>query len=200
MAPTPELLREFVNPMHEFSIKYPPKFDTFPASSPDISLILKHRDTGFPTFNIAVRPGKYSSDARSQSRKILDEYRAVGITDGKIINSFESRISRFPALTAEIEYKSSRAVHISSVTVVSSPTKHYILTYIDLAPKYDSNKYLRDGLLNSFVSWDGQSELLEIRSQKRALRLNIILALLLGLTVGFLIIAGYIKIRDRLVK
>lgn len=140
----------FTHPEFKFTVSYPKEFEQAPSPSPQAALVLRHRERGFPTFTVTLHPGPFIPGERhdQKEREVLASYRAVGITDARLIASHQEGER---GLVVEIGFSQGGESRRSQVTLLSGTAQHYILTYIDRETSWSASEPLRNALTRSFI-------------------------------------------------
>jgi len=178
--------QEFRNEFFNFRLSIPAQFESLKTTQPSAPLLLKFRDSDYPTFNIVVMPGRFdatiAADPKKQLEAIIESYKQVGIMNAAGLSS--ERISRpdFEFFRAKLQYQNQAQDFTSDVSLIPGDQVHYVLTFIDRANDYPKHSVLADSLLASFALIKAPST--EVKLDKGIPKLYpLMMALLLVLTL-----------------
>jgi hypothetical protein len=146
------LLKAFEAPAFELSLSYPVQFETLALKNQAVVLALKHAQSGYPTLNVVVQPGPYlawASSEASQTQRILESYKLVGINMAKAIKAWKGKAGNQNAFFLDLEYTNGARKFVSTAAITSGLSKHFIITYIDQADTFEANLYLRNAVFSS---------------------------------------------------
>ena len=132
----------FTNWDYKFRISIPEAFQAEKDPAPNVGVLVKNKEHGYPTFNVVIVPGLYKAGTLAPQKQldlIAKEYVSVGIPQPRVISSSQSKISDRNAFTAVLEYGMGDQILRSSVTKISGVTSHFILTFVDTADKFDAS-------------------------------------------------------------
>lgn len=146
-------MKQFSAAEHGLTFSYPTTLEPVTVDLPQSVSALRGRETGFPSFNVLVSADTYQPEKISENdyrEKILNDYRAVGLTDAKVVRSYSSPIDGTMVYTAELRYQNNGQVLLAAVTLLpAGQHKHFILTYIDLGEDFYRKKRAREEIINS---------------------------------------------------
>lgn len=153
-------LHTFRDPNGGFEISYGNTFELMPPSSSEVALVLRSRETGYPTFNVIrepCSPALLERSASEQAERLASEYRHVGLTDTRILDSALRKVQGRSAFTATLEYNSQNKVFVSQVTRILLPSYCLVSTFIDERDNFEKNRFLKsqldDGLKLIETAW-----------------------------------------------
>jgi len=144
----------FEHPQYNFKFDAPIEFETVRDPEPNVAVLLKHREFGYPTFNVVLEGGGFvprAEAAKYQGEEIVREYALVGFTDATLLNSSTIEVSGVPALRANIGYSYQGKELLATVWELSGSSEHLILTFI--RGKFDQTaEAWQEKLISSFVT------------------------------------------------
>lgn len=118
---------------------------------PQVVVHLRSSSSNFPAFVVTEHPGAKAlsrNTFRSVAEQIRSEYHQIGFLDAEILHAVPSMQQGQQILTVELRYRRDGVPFISSVTVVPTEGKHFLLTYTQPESEFAPAK--RDGLVTSF--------------------------------------------------
>ncbi|RIL08514.1 MAG: hypothetical protein DCC75_08695 [Proteobacteria bacterium] len=171
-----------------FSLDFPRDFEAVDtkAAVPGLILAVRHREMGFPTFNVIMQPGAFEFEESSYKReadRIVDSYRALGITDAALLSSELSSISGLQALITRIRYTNQERLLIAQAAIISGQDRHYILTYIDTESNFEGNINLAAKLYLGVKLEGGDSVVKEPLKTIDPLPVGVLAALIISLAL-----------------
>jgi hypothetical protein len=144
----------FRSDLFSFSVTYPGRYREVPVNSRTVALALRTEGTPFPTLNVVVQPRGYHP--RSETRHvedIVDDYRRVGFTDAKAVEttSIVTKAGILPWPGVEVAYSSGNRC-LRSLVVIAQPARafHYTITIIDTEEGFAQHRTEREEILRSF--------------------------------------------------
>lgn len=149
-----ESITAHINEVHGITLSYSDQLSMASPSPTGTLLLLTSAQGGYPTLNVIVQPGLFNEPPgapKEISEKTLNEYRAVGLTDARVLRPYIAPIANTPSLTVEIQYSNNGEQLISAVSYLNNVDRYFIITYIDRAADFYRNKRIREDLVNSII-------------------------------------------------
>jgi hypothetical protein len=121
------------------------------VASPDVLAAYRHAQTGFPTFNIVMRPGQYDigRSLRTQADEVLQSFRLAGIAEPRLLEVKKAKISGQAGLSLETAYSYGDGELVVSTVILPAGDRYYILTYTDKAEHYSANSALKSSIFEN---------------------------------------------------
>jgi hypothetical protein len=152
-----------------FSMEYPPDmFVPRTVREEGIAFALEAREGSYPTFTISIEPGPYKpSSFHGHETRVLEEYRSVGFTDARVIDSFvyKHRGTKLSSPQLVLLFTKNNKLLRSHLVFISTPDRHFVLTYIDEAVR-DEDRVAED-LFEGFAVKKIRVPSMIARSQER---------------------------------
>lgn len=143
----------FLSSAHMIEFRHDPSLTPKPVELPQSVIALIGPDKGFPSFNILVSAESYdpaSVSGEQYRTRILNDYRAVGISDAKTLRTFSEPIAGITVHTTELRYQLQDQLLVAAVILIPGGSgKHFILTYMDTADQFYRRKALLEQITDS---------------------------------------------------
>ncbi len=168
----------------DFVFSLPPGFEDVAVDLPGVKLAVKHKEAGFPTFNVIAENQPLRIDRSVVSRSVAsvtDSYKNVGINDVRIVSSSLQDLSKFTqAVRIELRYLNQGEEMFSTLALIPHGNEHLILTY--LVPAKDRDKFFdaEKEIFSSFRFGDATSKMVNTGVSLMPLLLLIAVALAMG--------------------
>lgn len=196
-ADSPSAVKRFSSAEFGVTFDYSPELDLVSVELPQAVVALRGTADGYPTFNILAAAETYHPAELSESaysNRILNDYRAVGINDGKSIRTYTAPVAGMTLTTTEVRYQNKDQVIIAAVTLVpGGDNRHYILTYLDLADRFYRRKLVREEIINSLKISSTMPETSSERSESSNYWVKLLFFAIAGLLFG----GTLLKLRTR---